>query len=636
MRHKRESDRLLPSADRTGNGRGYDPSGKPAVVVALQPCDAAAIRSTRATALCRPASRPWVVAAASLGSGMAFLDSTVLNVALPAVQTDLGASARDAQWVYGAFALVLSALLLVGGTLGDRYGRRRAFILGTVIFAAASVWCALAPGPGHLVAARAVQGAGGALLVPASLAIVGASFEGKLRTKAIGAWAALSGIAMAVGPVLGGWLVEAVSWRAAFLIVPALASVAVPIALWHVPESRDPEARRPDLMGAILATGGLAGLVYGLIESSASGFGDPAVLAPLILGVLALVAFVLVERRGKDPMVPLSLFRSRNFGGANLVTFLFYMALTGSLYLLPFLMMHVHGHSAFVAGSVFLPFVAMAFLIGRLSGRICARFGSKVPLVVASLAVAAGLLLFALPGAEHGSYWTSFFPAMVIQGFGMALVITPLTTAALSSVESARSGLASGINNAVTRMAGLLAVAVLGMIVYATFSANLDARLEGLDLPRGVRGELEAAKADLGAAEVPEGVDAGTEARIERAIEESYVAGFRAVMLVSAGLALASALAAALLVGGRTRSASAAFRQAGPHVEKPFLRAAYREVEAAQGGRAAQPATVGRARTGAIPAPKGLRQVGTAGQYAEPTRTKRDQSPRANQAVLPM
>jgi EmrB/QacA subfamily drug resistance transporter len=550
----------------------------------LQACDEGVIRGTSVSVPCRPSSQPWVIAAASLGSGMAFLDSTVLNVALPAVQTDLGASARDAQWVYGAFALVLSALLLAGGTLADRFGRRRAFVLGATIFALASVWCVLAPGPGHLVAARAVQGVGGALLVPASLAIVGASFEGKQRAKAIGAWAALSGTAMAVGPVLGGWLVEEVSWRAAFLIVPALASVAIPIALWHVPESRDPEARRPDLAGAILASGGLAGLVYGLIESSTSGFGDPVVFSALLLGVLLLVAFVLVERRVEDPMVPMSLFRSRDFSGANLVTLLFYMALTGSLYLLPFLMMQVHGYSAFVAGSVFLPFVAMAFLLGRLSGRICARFGARLPLVVASLAVAAGLLLFALPGAEHGSYWTSFFPGMVVQGFGMALVITPLTTAALSSVERERSGLASGVNNAVTRMAGLLAVAVLGMILYAAFSTNLDARLERVDLSGDIRAELERTKADLGAAEAPKGVGAGTEARIERAIDESFVAGFRAVMLVSAAFALASALAAALLVRGKVRSASVAALQAAP-----------REEETVRETQAERPVTVGAA-----------------------------------------
>lgn len=531
--------------------------GGPVVTAILQPCDEGVIRGTRARVPCRPSSRPWVIVATSLGSGMAFLDSTVLNVALPALQADLRATTAQAQWVYGAYALMMAALLLVGGTLGDRFGRRRVFVLGATIFGTASAWGAFAPDVGQLVAARAAQGVGGAMLVPASLAILGASFEGKLRTKAIGVWSALSATAMAVGPVLGGWLTEEVSWRAAFLIVPALAVVAIPIALWHVPESRDSKVHKLDLAGAFLATTGLAGLVYGLIESSASGFSDSAVVAALILGVGALSAFVFVERRGKDPMVPPTLFRSRRFTGANLVTLLFYMALTGSLYFVPFLMMQVHGYSAFVAGSAFLPFVAMTFPIGRLSGRICARFGAKLPLVVASLAIAAGLLLFALPGVEHGTYWTSFFPAMVVQGFGMALAITPLTTAALGSVKSEHSGLASGVNNAVARVAGLLAVAVLGLFIYGVFSANLDARLEGMDLPGGVRSEMETAKADLGAAEAPEGVDAGTAARIEHAIDESFVVGFRVVMLVSAGFALASALAAAFLVGDqRNRAAS--------------------------------------------------------------------------------
>jgi EmrB/QacA subfamily drug resistance transporter len=517
----------------------------------LQPCDIGVIDGTKISSPCQLSSRPWVIAAASLGSGMAFLDSTILNVALPALQSDLGASVRAVQWTYGAYALVLSALLLVGGTLGDRFGRRRVFVLGATIFAVASLWCALAPGTAQLITARGVQGVGGALLVPASLAIIGTSFEGRLKAKAIGTWGALSAIAMAVGPVLGGWLVEEVSWRAAFLINPVLAAVAIPIALWHVPESRDPEAHNLDLVGAVLATTGLAGLVYGLIESSAWGLGAPRVLVALTVGLIGLASFIWVERRVKDPMVPPSLFRSRNFDGANLVTLLFYMALTGSLYFLPFLMMQVHGYSALVAGSVFLPFVAMAFLIGRLSGRISARFGTKIPLVVASLAVLVGLLLFAVPGVEHDSYWTSFFPAMIVQGAGMALAITPLTTAALGSVDREHSGLASGVNNAVARVAGLMAVALLGVFVYGVFSMSLDARLHSMDLSEEVRSEMEAAKTHLGAAEAPEGVNAGTEAHIERAIDESFVAGFRAVMLVSAGLALASALVAALLVSDR-------------------------------------------------------------------------------------
>lgn len=515
----------------------------------LPACEIGVVRSTKPSALCRPDSRPWVIAAASLGSGMAFLDSTVMNVALPAVQAELGASAREVQWSYGAFALVLSALILVGGTLGDRFGRRRLFVAGAAIFGAASLWCALVPDTGQLVVARAVQGLGGAMLIPASLAIVGASFEGKQRARAIGAWGALSGLAMAVGPVLGGWLVDYVSWRAAFLLAPAMAVVAIPIALSHVPESHDPEARGLDLAGAILATGGLAGVVYALIESSVRGFGDSGVLAALVLGLIALSVFVLVEQHARHPMVPPSLFHSRSFTGANLVTLLFYMALTGSLFFLPFLMMQVHGYSAFVAGSVFLPFVAMALLIGRFSGRISARFGARVLLVVASLAVAAGLLLFALPGADHGSYWLSFFPAMVVQGFGMALAITPMTTVALGSVEGEHSGMASGVNNAVARVAGLLAVAVLGGFIYGAFSSSLDTRMEDMDMTGEVRIAMEAAKADLGAAEAPAGVDAQMEAQIERAVDESFVAGFRAVMLASAALALASALIAALLVG---------------------------------------------------------------------------------------
>ena len=517
----------------------------------MQPCDAGVISCTRGAAPCHPSSRPWVIAAASLGSGMAFLDSTVMNVALPAVQINLQLSAREVQWVFGAFAVVLAAFLLLGGTLGDHYGRRRIFVVGATIFAAAPVWCALASGPGQLVAARAVQGAGGALLVPASLAIVGASFEGRARAKAIGLWGALSGMAMAVGPVLGGWLVEDVSWRAAFLITPAMALVAIPIALWHVPESRDPEAHRLDLIGAAIATIALGSLVYGLIESSASGFADPLVLAALLLGAFALLTFVFVERRENDPMLPPALFRSKNFDGANLVTLLFYMSLTGSLYFVPFLMMQVHGYSAFVTGSVFLPFVAMALLLGRLSGYILARFGVKMPLIIASLATALGFTLFAVPGVDHGSYWTSFFPAMVVQGFGMALAITPLTTVALGSVEGEHSGLASAVNNAAARVAAPLAVAVLGVFVYEIFSTSLDARTGEMNLPGEVRSEMEAAKAHLGAAEAPEGVDAETAAHIERAIEESFVAGFRTVMVICVGIALASALAAALLVDDR-------------------------------------------------------------------------------------
>jgi EmrB/QacA subfamily drug resistance transporter len=514
----------------------------------IQPCDAGVVDSTKASAPCPIPSRRWVIAATSLGSGMAFLDSTVINVSLPAVQANLGATLQHVQWVYGAYALVLTALLLVGGSLGDHYGRRRVFSLGVVLFAASSLWCALALSPEHLIAARATQGLGGAMMIPGSLAILGASFEEALRAKAIGTWAALSGTAMAAGPILGGWLVENISWRAAFLINVPLAIITLLIVFRHVPESRDPEAARLDFGGSLLATAGLGSLVYGLIRSSSAGLGDAAVLAPLAIGLLTLVAFAFVESKSKKAMVPLLLFRSKDFDGISLYTLLFYMALTGSLYFVPFLLMQVHGYSALAVGGIFLPFVTIAFVLGYLSGWVVARFGARLPLIVASLALAVGFVLFALPGANHhGSYWTTFFPAMVVQGFGMALVIAPLTTVALNSVEGPHSGLASGVNNAVCRAGGLLAVAVLGTLISAGYSAHLEASLETMVLSPEVREAVAEEKVKLGAAEAPEGVDAATAARIEEAMAESFVAGFRLIMVVGVGLALASALVAVVI-----------------------------------------------------------------------------------------
>jgi MFS family permease len=336
--------------------------------------------------------------------------------------------------------------------------------------------------------------------------------------------------------------------RAAFLINVPLALVTLLIVFRHMPESRDPEAARLDFAGALAATGGLGSLVYGLIRSSTAGLGDTTVLVPLAAGLLALGTFVFVESKSKKAMVPLSLFRSRDFDGASLFTLLFYMALTGSLYFVPFLLVQVHGYSALAVGGIFLPFVSIAFVLGYLSGWVVTRFGARLPLIVASLALAAGFVLFALPGANHhGSYWTSFFPAMVVQGFGMALVIAPLTTVALNSVEGPHMGLASGVNNAVCRAGGLLAVAVLGALISVSFSAHLDARLEAMEFSPEVREAIAAKKVHLGAAKAPEGVDAATAARIEEAMAESFVAGFRLIMFVAVGLALASALVAIVI-----------------------------------------------------------------------------------------
>jgi EmrB/QacA subfamily drug resistance transporter len=514
------------------------------------PCDEGIIRTSRALAPCTRAAAPWVLAATIIGSAMAFIDGTVVNVALPQIQQRLGATAADAQWIVAAYALFLSALILVGGSLGDHYGRRRIFLLGVGIFTVASVACALALTPAQLIAARAVQGVGGALLVPGSLAIIGASFREEDRGRAIGTWSGFSGITTAIGPVVGGYLVDNVSWRAAFLLNVPLAIAVVLISLRYVPESRDPDTRRLDIPGAILVTVGLGGIVYGLINSSLAGFGGTAVIVSLLLGALALIGFVARERRTQDPMLPLTLFRSRNFSGANLLTLLLYAGLGGALYFLPFALIQVHGYSATAAGSSFVPFVIITFLMSRWAGGLVARYGARLPLIIGPAIAAAGFVLFAIPGTE-GSYWTTFFPAIVVLGFGMSLVIAPLTTTAINSVEGRHSGLASGVNNAVSRSAGLLAIPLLGIFVFHAFSIALDAQTMNLDLSPQARQQLEAEKANLGAAKVPEGVSGETAESVKRAVAESFVAGFRVAMVAAAALALASAAASALIIEGK-------------------------------------------------------------------------------------
>ncbi len=322
----------------------------------------------------------------------------------------------------------------------------------------------------------------------------------------------------------------------------------------HVPESRDPDARRLDIPGAVLATIGLGGIVYGLIESSRVGFGNMFVILSLVLGTLALVAFVAVEGHTREPMLPLILFRSRNFFGANLLTLLVYAALGGALYFLPFVLIQVHGYSATAAGSAFLPFVIITFLLSRWAGGLVTRYGARLPLIIGPIIAGVGFVLFALPDTD-GSFWTTFFPAIVVLGFGMSLVIAPLTTTAMSSVSGRRSGLASGVNNAVSRTAGLLAIPLLGILVFLTFSATLDAHTANLDLPPQAQQQLEAEKVDLGAAQVPEGVSGQATADVKQAVAESFVAGFRVAMVTAAGLALASAAAAALIIEGKGSAA---------------------------------------------------------------------------------
>lgn len=511
------------------------------------PSDKGVIHARPATAPCPPTHERWVLAATILGSSMAFIDGTVVNVALPALQRDLGATATQAQWVVQAYALLLAALILVGGSLGDHLGRRRIYAIGIALFTLASVGCGLAPTTGYLIAARALQGIGGAMVVPGSLAIISASFQGAARGQAIGTWSAFSAITAALGPVVGGYLIENISWRAIFFLNVPLAIVVLLIVWRYVPESRDDDARRLDLWGALLATVGLGALTYGLTEAGARGFGDWRVLAALALGIVGLAAFVAVEARLREPMVPLDVFRSRTFSGANLLTLLLYAGLGGALFFVPFNLIQVQGYTPTQAGLTLLPFTVVTFTLSRWAGGLVARYGARRLLMLGPTIAAGGFALYALPGVG-GSYWTTFFPAVVVLALGMAFVIAPLTTTVMNAIAGNHAGLASGINNAVSRVAGLLAIAVFGIVLAGVFNATLSSRLDALDLPTQARQEIDAQRVNLAGAAIPPDLDQALQAQVRQALDESFVAGFRTVMLVACGLALASAACAAVLI----------------------------------------------------------------------------------------
>ena len=516
-------------------------------------CEQAIIASHPATEPCPKSAGPWILLACILGSSMVFIDGTVVNVALPSLQKSLGATVLDAQWVVEAYALPLAALLLVGGSLGDLYGRRRIFMVGVFLFAVASLWCGCASNIQQLIAARALQGVGGALLVPGSLAIIGAAFRGEARGRAIGTWSGFTAMTASIGPVLGGWLIEHVSWRAVFFLNLPLAAMVLSVAWLRVPESHsEEESGRLDWPGAALATIGLGSLVYGLIESSRLGFAHPAVAASLGLGGVFLAAFLFFEGQTKHPMLPLILFRSRDFSGSNLLTLLLYGALGGTLFFVPLNLIQVQKYSATAAGAALLPLILIMFLLSRWSSGLVQRYGARLPLVLGPMVAGVGFALFALPGRE-AFYWTTFFPAMVVLGFGMALTVAPLTTTVMNAVPASRVGSASGINNAIARAAGLLAVAVFGILMLHQFNISLKQRLSASAAPVSVRQILDEQRTRLAGMTLPRELAPGLRRSIETAVADSFITGFRAVMLTGAGLALFSGLIALALISGRAQ-----------------------------------------------------------------------------------
>jgi EmrB/QacA subfamily drug resistance transporter len=500
----------------------------------------------------------WILTAAILGSSLAFIDGTVVNVALPSIQHALNTTVSDAQWVVESYALFLAALILLGGTAGDLYGRRLVFTIGVFLFAAASAWCGFAPDIRHLIAARALQGVGGAMLVPGSLAIISAAFPADQRGKAIGTWSGFTGITAAIGPVLGGWLVQHFSWRWVFFINLPIAAAVIVISFLFVPESCGEGGKHElDISGAFLITLGLGLLVFGMIEAPGLGWKNPVTWGTASGGAIAIALFLWREAWTDAPLLPLRLFRSMNFSGANLLTLLLYAALGALLFFLPYNLIQVQGYTPTQAGAANLPLILVLFLLSRWAGGLVASYGARLPLVIGPIVAATGFLLFARPDIG-GSYWITYFPAMLVLGLGMSGVVAPLTTTVMDSVSEHQAGVASGVNNAVSRVASLLSIAVLGMVAFHVFNVQMEKRLDAANLPDMVKQSVLEHRIRLTQIDPPKGVTADQQHALKQAIDESFLAGFRWVMVISAALALFSAISAWAMIEGRSRQSAKA------------------------------------------------------------------------------
>jgi EmrB/QacA subfamily drug resistance transporter len=482
-------------------------------------------------------SSRWVLAATILASSMAFIDGTVVNVALPALQADLHATANSLQWVVESYALFLASLLLLGGSAGDLYGRRKCFVFGVLVFAVGSMCCGFAPSIGILIAARAFQGVGAAFLVPGSLAIITASFPASERGAAIGTWSGFTAITTAIGPMFGGWLVQHISWRCVFFINLPVAAAVVWLAHAHVRESRDEESnRRIDWPGALLVTGGLGAVTFSLIQASVDRV---AARWCGLVGIVLIATFVLVEMRSASPMISPRLFRSRDFAGTNLFTLMLYGALGGVLFFLPLELIQVQHYSATKAGASLLPLVVLISLFSRWSGGLIATYGARLPLTLGPLIAAAGFMLMLRCGLP-ASYWTTVFPAVLTLGLGLAITVAPLTTAVMQSLPAVEAGVASGVNNAVSRMAALLAVAVFGLVLTAGFNHSLDGAVRQMAVSSENRQALARERAKLAGAEIED-------PQLRVALDRAFVVGFHDVIWISAALAVLSAFSAQML-----------------------------------------------------------------------------------------
>ena len=500
----------------------------------------------------------WILASTILASSMAFIDSTALNVVLPSLQEDLNAEGTDIFWILNAYLLMLAALILVGGSLGDKLGRKRVFMVGIIIFVLASVACGLSSSVTWLIIARGVQGLGGALMIPGSLSIISATFHDKEKGRAIGTWSAITTLVTVGGPILGGALGDAGLWRAIFYINVPLGLVTLFVLATRVPESSDDSLdHRLDYAGAAAVVLGLALLTFGFLEIPELGLTWP-VYASLGAGVLALVAFVIIEQRSDHPMVPLGLFKNKTFTGANVLTFFLYAALAAALLFLTLNLVQIQGYSQLQAGLAFLPFTLLMATFARSAGNLVDRYGPRWLLIIGPAIVGVGFLLLASVGRTAGpaDFWTTFFPGIVVFAAGMTLTVVPLTTTVMGAVADRNAGTASGVNNALTRTASVFANAVVGALAIVFFTQDLQQSTANLSLAPDVEQAVLAEAIDLGDAQVPEAVGDENRATVANAYQKAFVAAFSQILYISAGLAFLSAAAAFLLIDKRVKEAA--------------------------------------------------------------------------------
>ena len=481
----------------------------------------------------------WTLISTILASGMVFIDFSALNVALPAIQTDMNISGKSLLWIINAYSLFLSSLLLVGGSLGDLYGRKKIFIIGIIIFSVSSFLCGISPGKGLLITARAFQGVGGALMVPGSLAIISAVIPAERRGKAFGTWSMFSALTTIIGPALGGWLAGLGLWRVIFFINIPFAIFTIAALIIKVPENKDHSAKKLDITGAVLATLGLSGITYGFLEASDKGFGNPVIQLSLAVGLLALIVFIIVEKKSSHPMMPLNLFKLKRFSGVNAMTLFVYAALSASLFFLPLNMIQVQGYSEEIAGISLLPFAILISGLSRFSGIFSDKFGARLPLIAGSFLAGLGLLFFTFPGLTGGAkdYWTTYFPGILILGIGMGIVVAPLTATVMECVPKDKTGIASGVNNTMARTAGLLAIAVLGAIILITFKNTLETNVNDLNISENKKTELINNAGDLAETQPPKQITTEQTSQVEQVIKMSFIQSFDFIIYIAVALA---------------------------------------------------------------------------------------------------